>query len=238
MNAPAATLPRSTSTASSSACGGGVTLSSSRSFAATSSLDGASGRGSSRGAPPLSARGGTLGGALGGTLGGSTRSLLSAVLSTGPGGGGAAAGDASGGGGGGFAGGLARPRVRRPTTGAIHRHRAICALIMAHPGLVPDKFESLLVIDSGDAGLEALKKAVIDAVIRDPDLDAAALRHHLNGSNLADAIILLEGDEMKARMPFDPDKISGSDAGQHLNELLQLVEGSTGLFSSGASIPR
>ena len=143
-----------------------------------------------------------------------------------------------GGGRGGVAGGLARPRVRRPTTGAIHRHRAICALIMAHPELVPDMFESLLVIDSGDAGLEALKKAAIDAVIRDPDLDAAALRHHLNGLNLADAISVLEGDEMKARMPFDPGKISGSDAGQHLHELLQLVGGSSGLFSSGASIPR
>ena len=139
---------------------------------------------------------------------------------------------------GGVAGGLARPRVRRPTTGTIHRHRAICVLIMAHPELVPDMFESLLVIDSGDAGLEALKKAAIDAVIRDPDLDAAALRHHLNGLNLADAISVLEGDEMKARMPFDPDKISGSDAGQHLHELLQLVGGSSGLFSSGASIPR
>ena len=143
-----------------------------------------------------------------------------------------------GGGRGGVAGGLARPRVRRPTTGAIHRHRAICALIMAHPELVPDMFESLLVIDSGDAGLEALKKAAIDAVIRDPDLDAAALRHHLHGLNLADAISVLEGDEMKARMPFDPGKISGSDAGQHLHELLQLVGGSSGLFSSGASIPR
>ena len=139
---------------------------------------------------------------------------------------------------GGAAGGLARSRVRRPAAGAIHRHRAICALIMAHPELVPDMFESLLGIDSGDAGLEALKKAAIDAVIRDPDLDAATLRHHLNGLNLAEAIGVLEGDEMKARMPFDPDKITGADAGQHLQELLQLVGGASGLFSSGASIPR
>ena len=134
--------------------------------------------------------------------------------------------------------GVARPRIRRPATGAIHRHRAICALIMAHPELVPDMFESLLGIDSGDTGLEALKKAAIDAVIRDPDLDAAALRHHLNGLNLEDAIGVLEGDEMKARMPFDPTRISGTDAGQHLQELLQLVGGASGLFSGGASIPR
>jgi len=134
--------------------------------------------------------------------------------------------------------GMTRPRVRRPAAGAIHRHRAICALIMAHPELVPDMFESLLAIDSGDAGLEALKKAAIDAVIRDPDLDAAALRHHLHLLNLTDAIGVLEGDEMKARMPFDPSKISGSDAGQHLKELLQLVGGASGLFSGGALIPR
>ena len=99
-------------------------------------------------------------------------------------------------------------------------------------------FESLLGIDSGDAALEAVKKAAIEAVIRDPDLDAAALRHHLDGLNFAEAIDVLEGDEMKARMPFDPRHISGADAGQHLQELLQLVGGSSGLFSSSASIPR
>ena len=135
-------------------------------------------------------------------------------------------------------GGLARPRVRRPAAGAIHRHRAICALILAHPALVADMYEALLAIDSGDAAVEALKKAAIDAVIRDPDLDAAALRHHLTGLNLADAIGVLEGDEMKARMPFDPGKISGVDADRHLKELLRLVGGSAGLFSSAASIPR
>ena len=129
---------------------------------------------------------------------------------------------------------MLRPRVRRPSAGVIHRHRAICAIILAHPELVPDMFEALLGIDSGDKALEAVKKAAIEAVIRDPDLDAAALRHHLHGLNFAEAIDVLEGDEMKARMPFDPRHISGADAGQHLQELLQLVGGSSGLFSSSA----
>jgi DNA primase len=145
---------------------------------------------------------------------------------------------AAGRGGAGAASGTFRPRVRRPSAGVIHRHRAICAIILAHPELVPDMFESLLGIDSGDVALEAVKKAAIDAVIRDPDLDAAALRHHLQGLNFAEAIDVLEGNEMKARMPFDPRHISGADAGQHLQELLQLVGGSSGLFSSSAAIPR
>ena len=126
----------------------------------------------------------------------------------------------------------ARPRVRRPATGVIHRHRAICALVMAHPGLLAELFEKLLSIDSGDEALERLKKAAIDAVIRDPDLDAAALRHHLNGLNFVDELNVLEGEELKARMPFDPTKLSSEEAGRQVAERLQLVSGASGLFSS------
>ena len=131
-----------------------------------------------------------------------------------------------------------RPRVRRPAAGAIHRHRAVCAIILAHPALIPELCESLIQIDSGDAALESLKKAAIDAVIRDPDLDAAALRHHLTKLELTDAIDVLEGDEMRARMPFNPATLDGEEAGQRLDELLRLVGGSSGLFSTSASLPR
>ena len=131
-----------------------------------------------------------------------------------------------------------RPRVRRPAAGAIHRHRAVCAIILAHPALIPELCESLIQIDSGDAALESLKKAAIDAVIRDPDLDAAALRHHLDGLKLTDAIDVLEGDEMRARMPFNPATLDGEEAGRRLDELLRLVGGSSGLFSTSASLPR
>ena len=125
-----------------------------------------------------------------------------------------------------------RPRVRRPAAGVIHRHRAICALIVSHPELVSEQFEQLLSIDSGDPALERLKKAAIDAVIRDPDLDAAALRHHLNGLNFVDELSVLEGEELKARMPFDPVALSSEEAGDQVLELLQLVSGASGLFSS------
>ena len=129
-------------------------------------------------------------------------------------------------------GAMQRPRVRRPAAGAIHRHRAICALIVTHPELVSEQFEQLLSIDSGDPALERLKKAAIDAVIRDPDLDAAALRHHLEGLNFIDELSVLEGEELKARMPFDPVALSSEDAGNQVLELLQLVSGASGLFSS------
>ena len=129
-------------------------------------------------------------------------------------------------------GAMQRPRVRRPAAGAIHRHRAICALIVTHPELVSEQFEQLLSIDSGDPALERLKKAAIDAVIRDPDLDAAALRHHLNRLGFIDQLSVLEGEELKARMPFDPVALSSEEAGNQVLELLQLVSGASGLFSS------
>ena len=129
-------------------------------------------------------------------------------------------------------GAMQRPRVRRPAAGAIHRHRAICALIVTHPELVSEQFEQLLSIDSGDPALERLKKAAIDAVIRDPDLDAAALRHHLHGLNFINELSVLEGEELKARMPFDPVALSSEEAGNQVLELLQLVSGASGLFSS------
>lgn len=129
-------------------------------------------------------------------------------------------------------GAMQRPRVRRPAAGAIHRHRAICALIVTHPELVSEQFEQLLSIDSGDPALERLKKAAIDAVIRDPDLDAAALRRHLHGLNFIDELSVLEGEELKARMPFDPVALSSEEAGNQVLELLQLVSGASGLFSS------
>ena len=119
----------------------------------------------------------------------------------------------------------------RPQTGSINRHRAVLALILAHPATVSANFEALSMLDSGDLGLESLKKALIDAVIIDPDLDAVALRHHLEGLNFSGALALVMGDDMQARLPFNPAKLSNVEAAVHLDELLQLVGGKAGLFS-------
>ncbi len=128
-----------------------------------------------------------------------------------------------------------RRQVFRPQTGSINRHRAVLALLLAHPATVSANFEALLMLDSGDKALESLKKALIDAVIIDPDLDAVALRHHLEGLNLSSALALVMGDDMKARLPFNPAKLCNVEAAVHLDELLELVGGKSGLFSQAGA---
>ena len=130
---------------------------------------------------------------------------------------------------------VAPRRASRPQTGLINRHRAVVALLLAHPSLVSANFEALSMLDSGDQSLESLKKALIDAVIRDPDLDAAAINYHLQGLNLGDVLAAVTGDDMKARLPFDPSQLSNDKAAIHLDELLQLVGGKSGLFSQAGT---
>ena len=130
---------------------------------------------------------------------------------------------------------VAPRRASRPQTGLINRHRAVVALLLAHPSLVSANFEALSMLDSGDQSLESLKKALIDAVIRDPDLDAEAINYHLKGLNLDDVLAAVTGDDMKARLPFDPRRLSNDKAAIHLDELLQLVGGKSGLFSQAGT---
>ena len=130
---------------------------------------------------------------------------------------------------------VAPRRASRPQTGLINRHRAVVALLLAHPSLVSANFEALSMLDSGDQSLESLKKALIDAVIRDPDLDAEAINYHLKGLNFDDVLAAVKGDDMKARLPLDPRQLSNDKAAIHLDELLQLVGGKSGLFSQAGT---
>ena len=130
---------------------------------------------------------------------------------------------------------VAPRRASRPQTGLINRHRAVVALLLAHPSLVSANFEALSMLDSGDQSLESLKKALIDAVIRDPDLDAEAINYHLQRLNLGDVLAAVTGDDMKARLPFDPRQLSNDKAAIHLDELLQLFGGKSGLFSQAGT---
>ena len=86
-------------------------------------------------------------------------------------------------------------------------------------------------LETVDQKLDQLKKAVIDAVIRDPDLDVAALNYHLQVLGLSEMVDDLTGDEMKSRLAFDPFVLASDQAGVHLEELLGLVGGRSGLFS-------
>ncbi len=138
----------------------------------------------------------------------------------------------------GFASMFVPRRAERPQTGLVSRHRALVALLLAHPTMVSANFEALSMLNSGDEKLERLKKALIDAVIRDPDLDVVAIRDHLEGLNLGDVLASLTGDDMKARLPFDPVAISSEKASLYFNELLELVDGRAGLFSNSGSRKR
>ena len=122
-------------------------------------------------------------------------------------------------------------RTIRPATGLMQRHRAILALILAHPALVPANFEALSMLEIADQKLDHVKKAVIDAVISEPDLDVAMLNYHLQCLKLGGVIEDLTGNEMKSRLPFDPYALTSERAGAHLEELLGLVDGKSGLFS-------
>lgn len=123
-------------------------------------------------------------------------------------------------------------RVRRPSTGMINRHRVVMALLLAHPQLISGIYEQLLLMESGDAGLETLKKAAIDALIGDPDLDAEALTYHLQGLNLYEHLAALSGDEMKARLGCEPAALTSDAASRQIEELLSLVSGKSGVFST------
>jgi hypothetical protein len=58
-----------------------------------------------------------------------------------------------------------------------------------------------------------------------------AIRHHLEGLNLGAVLALLTGDDMKARLPFDPVTLSSAKATIYFEELLELLGGKSGLFS-------
>lgn len=128
--------------------------------------------------------------------------------------------------------------MRRPRAGMINRHRAILALCLAHPHLILGTYEQLLLMESGDAGLETLKKAAIDAVIGDPDLDVEALNYHLLSLNLAEQLAALSGDEMRARLGCDPASLSVGDASRQLEEILSLVSGKSGVFAKTVQTPQ
>ena len=55
-------------------------------------------------------------------------------------------------------------------------------------------------LDFNDDGLDALKNALIDRLMNAPDLDAAALRHHLTIDGHEELLSQLFGTDMSARL--------------------------------------
>ena len=80
--------------------------------------------------------------------------------------------------------GLQHPglNTNRPKTGRIVQYRAILALLISFPEAFAECAEPLSLFVFSDESLEEVKKAVIEHLIHEPDLDAGGLTHHLKES--------------------------------------------------------
>jgi hypothetical protein len=52
--------------------------------------------------------------------------------------------------------------------------------------------------------------------------------------NFSDELADLTGDDMKARLPFDPATLNSDAAEAHLGELVALINGKSGVFSKSS----
>lgn len=112
------------------------------------------------------------------------------------------------------------PAPRRPKTGRHIQARALLALIISHPALFADYAEQLAMLDFHDEALDGLKNTVIDLLLSAPDLDAAALKHHLETD--IDSVILdqLFGADMTARFGGAIDKLDEVRVRNVLDEMM------------------
>ena len=115
-------------------------------------------------------------------------------------------------------------RIRRPQTGAKSRLSAMLALLISHPQRIADIYEELAMVDfgriAGDYRLEEVKKAVLDRVIHDIDLDADALQHHLTELGHAQILSELYSDDMIARLGGHPNAFPPNKVKTLLDELM------------------
>jgi DNA primase len=91
-------------------------------------------------------------------------------------------------------------RTGRPKTGVRVQYQALLALLVRFPELFSDFAEELAMMEFQDSELEAVKKHLIDLLIATPDLDEAAVRHHLNQAEFSKVVEDLFGRDMTARL--------------------------------------
>jgi len=108
----------------------------------------------------------------------------------------------------------------RPQTGKIIQHKAILALLIAFPELLALHVEPVVAIQIEDERLEGLKNVLISQMIADPDLDAKAIRHHLERLEYAYILDELFSADMTARFGMPLDRLSSQKVGEMLAELL------------------
>ena len=112
------------------------------------------------------------------------------------------------------------PAPRRPKTGRHIQARALLALIISHPALFADYAEQLAMLDFHDEALDGLKNTVIDLLLSAPDLDAAALKHHLETDTEAVILDQLFGADMTARFGGAIDKLDEVRVRNVLDEMM------------------
>ena len=112
------------------------------------------------------------------------------------------------------------PAPRRPKTGRHIQARAILALIITHPALFGDYAEQLAMLDFHDDALDGLKNTVIDRLLSAPDLDAAALKHHLETESNAVILDQLFGADMMARFGGAIDRLDEGRVRTVLDEMM------------------
>jgi DNA primase len=91
-------------------------------------------------------------------------------------------------------------RTGRPKTGVRVQYQALLALLVRFPELFSDFAEELAMMEFQDSELEAVKKHLIDLLIATPDLDEAAVRHHLIRAEFSEVVEDLFGRDMTARL--------------------------------------
>ena len=92
------------------------------------------------------------------------------------------------------------PLMRRPKTGRHVQLKAVMALLIRKPALFSEYAETLAMLDFKNDRLDALKNALFDRLVNAPDLDAAALRHHLELDGHTELLSQLFGTDMSARL--------------------------------------
>ena len=102
--------------------------------------------------------------------------------------------------------------TRRPKTGRIVQYRAILALLISFPESFGECGEQLSLARFSDDALEEVKKAVIDHLIRDPDLDAGGLRHHLVESGMNERLEEIFSPDTTARFGMPPERLPANKA--------------------------
>jgi DNA primase len=97
-------------------------------------------------------------------------------------------------------------RLPRPAVGARVAARSIgegrlTYVLLRRPDLAEPLAERLALIRFADPALDSLRAALVQNIVRDPGIDAQALRNHLTHAGLAQTLSLLEADIKRRRPP-------------------------------------